>query len=218
MGALCEEIPRSEKKLAAALVWISTLGLWQRVGGVRAPAARMNFIRSDEYMRSRRLRPNVTVVLSGMRSTDTDISIQAWHLYLHAAFARWRTFCDISISSLISFSARRCSTVDALRWLQWREGHHFLVVYTLRWCTGYEATHRDSNSLYVVHTLLNGKEIASRFFHDQKVIHKSWADPRLHCGVAENKSMFTVTVNVQTGRGRNDCFWPRKSSRNEALN
>lgn len=73
VGALCEEIPRSEKKLAAALVWISTLGLWQRVGGVGAPAARKNFIRSDEYMRSRRLRPNVTIASSGMRSTDISI-------------------------------------------------------------------------------------------------------------------------------------------------
>lgn len=97
----------------------------------------------------------------------------------------------------------------AAQWLHWikptmallGEGCNFLVMCVLCWCAGYEGTHRDSISLCVMQSLLRKVEIASRF-SIIKVVHESLRiDSNFH-GVAENKRMFAVMVNLQTGEGK----------------
>lgn len=127
-----------------------------------------------------------------------------------------------SISSL--FWAFAALYGAAIQWMYWikstmalleEERCNFLIICMLCCCTGCEGTYRDPISLYVMHSLFKRKKLQAGFPWSKS---STRAELRFNFhGVAENKCMFTVTVNLQTSEGK----WLhrlRKSLWNEALN
>lgn len=220
VGALCKEIPCSEKA-GSHSVWISTLGSGKEKEVVGSSS--QNELHYIWW---------VNVKLMPLSKWENHF---IWKQYIQHRH-QYSALTSVSLCSLYSVeNILWCSTnslfwaslaalyATAIQWMFWikptmallEEGCNFLVICMLRWWTGYEGTRRDPISLYVMHSLFKRKKLRAGFPWS-----KSSTRAELHLsfhGVAENKCMFTVTVNLQTGEGK-WLLQPRKSLWNEALN
>lgn len=206
-GVLCKEIPHSEIPGSHCLDKLTGIWQWKRKKKkCLGPKAKMNFIRCDgenEWMWNLVQMEKVNLIWKKFIEPYSTLTCENQHTLYPPESILWYFTSSFFWASLAALYA------TAAQWLHWikptmallGEGCNFLVMCVLCWCAGYEGTHRDSISLCVMQSLLRKVEIASRF-SIIKVVHESLRIDSNFQGVAENKRMFAVMVNLQTGEGK----------------
>lgn len=207
VGVLCKEIPHSEKA-GSHSVWISTLGSGKEKERQLAPERTPTSLdltskcKIDAFVQMKKIILSGSSVFSGWRHQYSALTSVNLCSLCSPENIWWYSISGLFWASLAALYA------TAIQWLYWikptmallEEGCNFLVICMLRWCTGYEGTYRGSISLYVMHSLFERKKLQAGFPWSKS---STRVEHRLYFHrVAENKCMFTVTVNLQTCEGK----------------